>query len=239
MIHFLFAEVGRLVRKERSMDRESSMDLRRRQENLQNAASLEEDLLAVDYPSVDRVIDTGDERTPKEHFVTIAEAYRLTGLLEIYRVFPSILRKRLGSDKAKGTDNIDFAFPTPRFETVYEDTDMKLWLNSLAMHIIRSLESLPSSSGTFCIQPLLLVVAASELKFVSSIDFFDVQANDSEVVFAREFVIRRLQEFALRLPNKPLRTMIQLIKETWRQSDEGNDAFWIDVMNEKGYHTIM
>jgi hypothetical protein len=116
---------------------------------------------------------------------------------------------------------------------------MKLWLNSLAMHIIRSLESLPSSSGTFCIQPLLLVVAASELKFVSSIDFFDVQANDSEVVFARDFVIRRLQEFALRLPNKPLRKMIQLIKETWRQSDEGNDAFWIDVMNEKGYHTIM
>jgi hypothetical protein len=33
--------------------------------------------------------------------------------------------------------------------------------------------------------------------------------------------------------------MIQLIKETWRQSDEGHDAFWIDVMNEKGYHTIM
>ena len=230
MIHFLFAEVGRLVRKERSMDRESSMDLRRRQENLQNAASLEEDLLAVDY---------GDERTPKEHFVTIAEAYRLAGLLEIYRVFPSILRKRLGSDKPKGSDNMNLDFPAPRFETVYEDTDMKLWLNSLAMHIIGSLQSLPSSSGTFCIQPLLLVVAASELKFVSSIDFFDVQANDSEIVGAREFVIRRLQEFALRLPNKPLRKMIQLIKETWRQSDEGHDAFWIDVMNEKGYHTIM
>ncbi|KAH6878035.1 C6 zinc finger domain-containing protein [Alternaria rosae] len=239
MIHFLFAEVGRLVRKERSMDRENSMDLRRRQENLQNAASLEEDLLAVDYPSVDQVIDTGDERTPKEHFVTIAEAYRLSGLLEIYRVFPSILRKRLSSGKTKGSENIEFAFPTPRFETVYEATDIKLWLNSLAMHIIRSLESLPSSSGTFCIQPLLLVVTASELKFVSSIDFFDVQANDAEVVAAREFVIRRLQEFALRLPNKPLRKMIQLIKETWRQSDEGQDAFWIDVMNDKGYHTIM
>jgi hypothetical protein len=239
MIHFLFAEVGRLVRKERSMDRESSLDLRRRQENLQNAASLEEDLLAVDCPSVDDVIDYGDERTPKGHFVTIAEAYRLAGLLEIYRVFPSILRKRLGSDKFKGTEGVDFQFPTPRFETPFEDTDMKLWLNSLAMHIIRSLESIPSSSGTFCIQPLILVVAASELRFVSSVDFFDVHANDSEVVSAREFVIRRMQEFALRLPNKPLRMMIQLLKETWHQSDEGHDTFWIDVMNEKGYHTIM
>jgi hypothetical protein len=127
----------------------------------------------------------------------------------------------------------------PRFETPYEDTDIKLWLNSLAMHILRSIESLPSSSGTFCIQPLLLVIAASELKFVSSVDFFDVHANDSKILSSREFVIKRLKEFALRMPNKPLRQMIQLIKETWRQSDEGQDAFWIDIMNENGWHTIM
>ncbi|KAJ4374276.1 hypothetical protein N0V83_003017 [Neocucurbitaria cava] len=239
LVQFLFAEVGRLVRRERSLDRDSAMDFRRRQENLQNAASLEEDLLALEYPSVDEVADTGDERTPKEHFIVMAEAYRCAGLLELYRAFPPILRKRLGTDKLSGIDNVDFQFPMPRFETPYEDTDMRLWLNSLAMHILRSIESLPSSSGTFCIQPLLLVVAASELKFVSSVDFFDVHANDAKVNSAREFVIRRLQEFSLRLPNKPLRQMIQLIQETWRRSDDGQDAFWIDVMNEKGWHTIM
>lgn len=239
MGQFLLAEVGRLVRKERSLDKDSAMDFRRRQENLHNAASLEEDLLALEYPSVDELADTGDERTPKQDFIVIAEAYRCAGLLELYRVFPSILRKRLGNDKFSASDNVDFHFPMPRFETPYEDADIKLWLNSLAMHILRSIESLPSSSGTFCIQPLLLVIAASELKFVSSVDFFDVHANDSKILSTREFVIRRLQEFALRLPNKPLRQMIQLIKETWRQSDEGQDAFWIDVMNEKGWHTIM
>jgi hypothetical protein len=236
---FLLAEVGRLVRRERSLDKDSAVDIRRRQENSLNAASLEEDLLALEYPSVDDLADTGDERTPKQDFIVIAEAYRCAGLLELYRVFPSILRKRLGKDKFSASDNVDFHFPMPRFETPYEDTDTKLWLNSLAMHILRSIESLPSSSGTFCIQPLLLVIAASELKFVSSVDFFDVHANDSQILSSREFVIRRLQEFALRLPNKPLRQMIQLIKETWRQSDEGLDAFWIDIMNEKGWHTIM
>jgi hypothetical protein len=236
---FLLAEVGRLVRRERSLDKDSAVDIRRRQENALNAASLEEDLLALEYPSVDDLADTGDERTPKQDFIVIAEAYRCAGLLELYRVFPSILRKRLGKDKFSASDNVDFHFPMPRFETPYEDTDIKLWLNSLAMHILRSIESLPSSSGTFCIQPLLLVIAASELKFVSSVDFFDVHANDSKILSSREFVIRRLQEFALRLPNKPLRQMIQLIKETWRQSDEGQDAFWIDIMNEKGWHTIM
>ncbi|KAL5118378.1 hypothetical protein ACEQ8H_003727 [Pleosporales sp. CAS-2024a] len=236
---FLLAEVGRLVRRERSLDKDSAVDARRRQENALNAASLEEDLLALEYPTVDDIADTGDERTPKQDFIVIAEAYRCAGLLELYRVFPSILRKRLGKDQSSVADTVDFHFPLPRFETPYEDTDIKLWLNSLAMHILRSIESLSSSSGTFCIQPFLLVIAASELKFVSSVDFFDVHASDSKILTCRDFVIRRLQEFALRLPNKPLRQMIELIKETWRQSDAGHDAFWIDIMNEKGWHTIM
>ncbi|KAF1913721.1 fungal-specific transcription factor domain-containing protein [Ampelomyces quisqualis] len=235
----LLAEVGRLVRRERSLNKDSAVDLRRRQESALNAASLEEDLLALEYPTADEIADTGDERTPNHEFIVIAEAYRCAGLLELYRVFPSILRKRLGKDKSSASDNVDFNFPMPRFETPYEDTDTKLWLNSLAMHILRSLESLPSSSGTFCIQPLLLVIAASELKFVSSVDFFDLHANDSKILTSRDLVIRRLQDFALRLPNKPVRQMLQLIKETWRQSDEGLDAFWVDIMNEKGWHTIM
>lgn len=239
MVQFLFAEVGRLVRRERAMNKNSAMDFRQRQENLQNAASLEEDFLAVECPSVDEVADTGDERTPKEDFIVLAEAYRCAGLLEIYRVFPSLLRKRLGSGKFKGVGSVNFQFPMPRYETPYEDTDIKLWLNSLAMHILQSLDGLPASSGTFCVQPLLLVVAASELKFVSSVDFFDVHANDSKILTARNSAIRRLQEFALRLPNKPLRQMMKLIRETWQQSDDGRDTFWIDVMNENGWHCLM
>ncbi|KAJ8109141.1 hypothetical protein OPT61_g7676 [Boeremia exigua] len=239
MVQALFAEVGRLVRSERSLNRDSVVDLIRRQENLFNASSLEEDLLAVDYPSVDEIADTGDDRTPKEHFTILAEAYRCAGLLELYRVFPSILRKRLGSNKLPVSENVNFQFPMPRFETSYEDADIKLWLNSLAMHILQMIESLPASSGTFCIQQLVITVAASELKFVSSVDFFDVHANDSKVLQAREKVIRRLEVYAHRLPGKPLRQLITLIKETWRQSDEGNDAFWIDIMNEKGWHTVM
>ena len=239
MVQALFAEVGRLVRSERSLNRDSVIDLIRRQENLFNASSLEEDLLAVDYPSVEEIADTGDDRTPKEHFTILAEAYRCAGLLELYRVFPSILRKRLGSNNLPVSENVDFHFPMPRFETPYEDADMKLWLNSLAMHILQMIESLPASSGTFCIQQLVLTVAACELKFVSSVDFFDVHANDSKVLQAREKVIRRLEVYAHRLPGKPLCQLITLIKETWRQSDEGNDVFWIDIMNEKGWHTIM
>lgn len=238
-ISVLFAEVGRLVRRERMLDLTSGVDIRRRQENLHNAATLEEDLLAADYPLADELADLGDERTSKHDFVVIAEAYRCAGLLELYRVFPSILRKRLGTDKSTWVENVDFEFPMPRFETRYEDTDTKLWLNSLAMHILDSIDSLPSSSGTISIQQILLVTAASELRFVSSVDYFDVYANDAKVSRAREFAIKRLQEYSMRLPAKPIRKMIELIKEVWRRQDNGENAFWIDVMDEKGWHTVM
>ncbi|KAF2270837.1 hypothetical protein CC78DRAFT_450446 [Lojkania enalia] len=238
-VQILFAEVGRLIRRERMLHLSGNVDPRRRQENLLNAATLEEDLLAAEYPMADELADPGDERTSKHDFVVMAEAYRCTGLLELYRVFPSLLRKRLGTDKFTWTDNVEFEFPTPRFETAYEGTDTKLWLDSLAMHILGALETLPSSSGTCCLQPILLVAAASELKFVSSVDYFDIFANDAKVMHARDFADKRLHEYALRLPAKPVRRAIELVKEVWRRLDDGESVFWIDVMIEKGWHTLM
>lgn len=235
-IMILFAEVGRLVRRERMRDGNSSIDFRRHHENMLNAATLEEDLLAAEYPSMDEIADLGDERTSKHDFVAMAEAYRCAGLLEIYRVFPSILRKRLGTNSAAASELVDFkSFPMPRFETPYEDTDTKLWLNSLAMHILDLIDTIPSSSGTISIQHILIVSAASELRFVSSVDFFDVYANDSRVCQSREFAVKRLQEYSRRLPAKPFRKMIDLVKEVWRRQDNGDNVFWVDVIDEQGY----
>ncbi|KAF2868039.1 fungal-specific transcription factor domain-containing protein [Massariosphaeria phaeospora] len=242
-VQILFAEVGRLVRRERMLDSNGAMDLRRRQDNLLNAATLEEDLLAAEYPTAEELADPGDSRTAKHDFIVIAEAYRCAGLLELYRVFPCILRKRLGAANLPSTSvapsTITFPFPAPRFSTPYEPTDTTLWLNSLALHILSALEALPPSSGTICVQPILLVVAACELKFVSSLDYFDVYANDAKIQQARQFATARLHECALRLPAKPLRKMIELVGETWRRMDAGGEAFWIDVMVEKGWYTVM
>jgi hypothetical protein len=239
-IQLLFAEVGRLVRSERLLFLNSAIDRRRKYDNLLNAATLEEDLLAAECPRADELADPGDEYTAKRDFIVIAEAYRCTGLLELYRVFPSLLRKRLGTDRFTWTDQVEFEFPTPRFETPYEDTDTKLWLNSLAVHILKTLESLPSSTGTCCLQPIILLAAGAELKFVSSVDYFDIYANDAKVLQARGFAANRLQEYAMRLPAKPVRKSIEILNEVWRRVDDGQqNVFWIDVMVEKGWHTIM
>jgi hypothetical protein len=237
-VMILFAEVGRLVRRERMRDGNASIDFRRHRENLLNAATLEEDLLAAEYPTIDEIAELGDERTSKQDFVAVAEAYRCAGLLEIYRVFPIILRKRLGTKNSHSGELVDFdTFPMPRFETRYEDTDTKLWLNSLAMHILDLIDSIPSSSGTICIQHILIVSAASELRRVSSVDFFDIYANDTRVSQAREFAVKRLQEYSRSLPAKSFRKMINLLEEVWRRQDNGDEVFWVDVIDEQGYRS--
>ena len=146
-------------------------------------------------------------------------------------------RKRLGTDRLAPASVIAFEFPTPRFDTTYEDTDTALWRNSLALHILSILETLPMSSGTICVQPILLLAAASELKLVSSLDFFDVHANDARVLRAREFAHRKLQECSLRLPEKPVKKVLELVKEVWRRLDAGNDVFWYEFfVRVLGYH---
>jgi hypothetical protein len=241
-VQMLFAEVGRLVRRERKSLLSGIFDIVEAKERLECAAILEEELLTAEYPLESELVDPGDHKTSKHDFVVLAEAYRCAGLLELYRIFPSILRKRLGhnlTEPAWNDSSFEFDFPTPRFDTSHESADLSLWISSLALHILDTLECLPPSSGTSCLQPILLVTAASELKRVGSIDYFDIHANDSKIIHTRKFVDRRLNEFARRLPAKPLRRMQEIIKEVWRRMDEGQDAFWMDVMIEKGWQTVM
>ncbi|CAI6335758.1 unnamed protein product [Periconia digitata] len=216
-VHILFAEVARLVRRECALDKKNCVnDIRRRQENLLDASTLEEDLLAAEYPSVDELADLGDEQTSKQDFVTMAEAYRCAGLLELYRVFPSILRKRLG---ASWNSNVSFKFPSPRFETRYEETDVKSWLNSLAMRVLDLIDSISISSGTICTQQIVIVTAASQLQRFMSIDYFDPQTNHQSIPEYRNLAINRLQAHASRLPAKPIRKQIELLIDTWNRLD--------------------
>jgi hypothetical protein len=240
-----------------------------------NAQTLEEDLLSAEYPAQHELADPGDARTPRRDFLVLAEAYRCAGLLELYRIFPSLLRRRLGTNNNSSESDADadanttgfipwtqlepallrdavssfsrthpFS-PPPRFSTPYETTDTTMWLNSLALHILSLLSTLPATSGTCCLQPILFVTAASELRLTSSIDYFDVHGNDGRVLATRRFVEQRMAEFAFRLPDKPVRRCIDIVREVWKRADAarsdgtGGDVFWVDVVVEKGWQTVM
>jgi hypothetical protein len=243
-VQMLFAEVAQLVRRERTAQPDDSsfdwiMNGARRQKI---ASSLEEQLLAVELPQISAVIDSGDETTSKQDFIIIAEATRCAALLEIYRVFPDNLPRRLGVP-SNGFQNLPFGFGDGWSAATYKRTeDTTGFLNSLALHIIDLIAKLPTNSGTRFLQLMLLVVAASELRYVDAainLDFLDLGSENSRIMIARLFAEERLGNHAIKLAAKPVRLMIKLIKEVWRRLDLGEDVFWLDIMIANGWETVL
>jgi len=268
----LFAQVGRLIRNYRrtkAQDAASSLDflsldlgfeMEFPQDSMATVAAtakaqgLEEELLSFEPPSVSSLVDAGDENTPVQQYIYLAEAYRCAGLLEIYRIFPSILFKRvpfIDNTFASSASNNQIS-PFIPIPTSQPPSD---FLISLALHTISLLEKLPSTSGTRCLQPIVLIAAASELRFstpsisisdplsafmpaTSSSIFNSLTNREVDIASARRFVTTRLQEFQLSLPAKPIVKAEMLVKETWERADLGQEVFWMDVMDEMGWKTI-
>lgn len=64
--------------------------------------------------------------------------------------------------------------------------------------------------------------------------------SDFPVFMVRKFVLDRLTSYLRLLPPKPIRACIDIVKETWRRIDAGQQGvYWLDVVMEKGWETIM
>jgi hypothetical protein len=145
-------------------------------------------------------------------------------------------------------------------ETLYND-----WLTEFAVTILSRLKTIPLESRTRCLQPFLLVASCSELRLprlATSADGEpqngeDCSAGDDndnnnpnqtptismeaiEVSRTRKFILGRLTSFLHVLPPKPIHVCLKLVNEVWRRLDSGDDdAYWVDVMIEKGWETTM
>jgi hypothetical protein len=267
----LFAQVGRLIRRYRKavardaasasflsldlgFDIQFPEDSQAITDALLTSQYLEEQLLAFEPPSVTKLVDAGDENTPVQQYITLAEAYRYAGLLELYRVFPSILHKRVplatNFESVPSTSTMNQS-PVFEFLPIQSPQSADEFLMSLALHIVSLLEKLPASSGTRCLQPIVLIVAAAELRFSSASTedplspfmsagsiFNSLTNREVDVATARRFIVTRLQEYQLSLPAKPVMKALELIKETWARSDLGQDVYWMDVMADMGLASI-
>jgi hypothetical protein len=264
----LFVQVGCLIRNYRktiaqsktssSLLSECGLDNQNPQhyivttEAILKAQSLEEDLLAFESPSVSSLVDTGDENTPVQQYLDLAEAYRCAALLQIYRIFPSVLLRRLPLTN----DTFASSFNTPAkqmlsFLPISLPQPPDEFLVSLAIHTISLLEKLPPNSGTRCLQPIVIITAASELCFTSDLTsdlgsplipanllFNGLTTREVDTAYARRFTVTRLQDFQLSLPAKPIVKALQLVQETWKRADMGLDVYWMDVMDEMDWASI-
>ncbi|CAI7662728.1 unnamed protein product [Penicillium glandicola] len=145
-------------------------------------------------------------------------------------------------------------------ETLYSN-----WLTEFAVTTLSRLKTIPLESRTRCLQPFLLVASCSELRIPRMATKAGTQPRNSEdystgcnkdsnnhnqtpsismeaieVSRTRKFILGRLTSFLHVLPPKPIHVCLKLVNEVWRRLDAGEeDAYWVDVMIEKGWETTM
>ncbi|KAF5138031.1 Beauvericin cluster-specific repressor BEA4 [Metarhizium anisopliae] len=256
----LVAKVASLVRKERNRIRNrqfaSRNDIDQAKTAILDAERLHSELCAIQLPREDEIIDSGDEMTPADHLVKVAEAYRCTGLLQLYRNFPDLLSAHasLCKQKPRSVSSSSLEDSGPSSDAAFSQD---VWLTGLALHILDLIQDIPTSSRSRSIQPLLFVSICSELALgrgsvslpdvlippvasIAASPRFKAPATDLDVLRARKFVIARLSSFENILAAKPIRRMLLLVKETWKCMEEKQqNVYWMDVMMEKGYGTLM
>ncbi|KAM0327047.1 hypothetical protein ACHAQA_006170 [Verticillium albo-atrum] len=210
---------------------------------LKDARRLERVLLGHITPDLSHVSDPGDPRTPLRHLELIDEAYRCTGLLQLYRVFPDLLIERYAS-----WDKKTLLRPIPSGQ-VPTTQDRQAWLTKLAMHILSILREIPFESRTRSAQPFIMVAISSELRrdpqhlrsdTGSSVDSTVIDPASIEVARARKFISSRLAAYAHILPLRKSQIISELIKNIWSALDDGEqDVYWLDVAYQKNLGTMM
>ncbi|KAI5201654.1 hypothetical protein E4T39_05153 [Aureobasidium subglaciale] len=236
----LFAEVGRLVRNYRAISSPLSYGATSEHVDptkmITAAMEFEKELLNIRWPAIDDLVDVQDQSTGKLDFIMVAEATRCSALLEIYRVFPNILHSRLFNNANTTGTSSHFFFPFCGTLLYQDAQNPTTWLTSLARHILLDLiGNVPPTSGTRPLQLLIILTAAAELQVSAP-----TTPSTLHVVRARNLAMTRLEELSARLPSKPVFMVIKLVKEVWRRFDIGDaSVFWLDVMHENGWQTVL
>ncbi|KAJ5551361.1 hypothetical protein N7535_000688 [Penicillium sp. DV-2018c] len=254
----LFYRTARVIRAAKTVHRRrpenldpTLIDLTSMTEELslrEEAEHLERKILFTGFSFYCGPVDVGDTNTPPSHFLTLAEAYRCTALLQIYHVFPDMLEERLYNNENSDKDNpvpalFLLLFPMATEWSSYSVEDTR---RTLALHIVSLLEQLPSTSGTKVMQPIVLACISSDLVF-SAGSMLSATTNaipclstmDVEIAQARRKVKMRLSELILILPKLPMQRISDIIHETWDCADSGLEVFWLDIMLDLNLETIM
>lgn len=209
-------------------------------ELLDDASTLEQQIIKLRIPFVGLIEDVGDPCTPPDHFLAIARCYRLATLLELYRGFPELI---------KSQTIVEQAVDMPPGEC----DDKTHLILGLAFGILGILESMPIDSGTTSIQLLALMIAGSALTLAPG----QCQNTTTErtpfqqtVMRWRGFVRQRILYLCVAIGLRPVNHAALILEEVWSRMDMETShscdnkeklagrVHWLDVMSEKKLETI-
>jgi hypothetical protein len=166
----LLGHVGSLVYGQRLRCCEKSFTqmktIQQEYQALQKARQLEEELLSLQLRPADEFFDVADPETPLEDLVNIADAYRLSALVLLYRAFPDLLNSRLRLE-----DETWDHFQGPEEQRL-------AWLTAQAIHVLQCLCRNAQHSGTRSIEQLPLIIIAGELRLSSSTLGFQIREEN-------------------------------------------------------------
>lgn len=215
--------------------------------NTARARDLETRLLSLELPAREMIVDPGDSHTPINDLINIAEAYRMCGLLMLYRVFPDLLDVRLRS--ADSDDSSDLFAERERTR--------QQWLNSLALCILEQLEENSETSGTRTIEAILLLIVSGELSVsgqpLGATGYFrDLDSTKGSIYHqslqrwsskaqkdARAVVLARFERIQAILPFQTIDRMKSIVFKAWESMDNGSNLFWVDIMIKNKWQFLM
>ncbi|KAL1847985.1 hypothetical protein Daus18300_013745 [Diaporthe australafricana] len=235
----LFTRLVRLFRQLKSFDHGSKTPKSHLAEPatfLQAVEALEVELWSLELPSLHEIANTGDANTPPIHHLLLAEAYMFANFYQLYQVFPNLLSKRgrhLNQPHSSRSMMQNLTMLTSLSDS---DTNSEDWLKFLGRNIITRLDQIHMSSGTSCVQPLLLLVGSTSLSI-------DPDSNggeeEVEILRMRKSVLARLSFISDACLSEPIHSVEMAVKEIFKRLDIGVNVFWMDMLQNMGLVTII
>ncbi|EXJ63675.1 hypothetical protein A1O7_00010 [Cladophialophora yegresii CBS 114405] len=250
----LLGMVARLVFSHRRMvleqDTTSAEAAVRSLANVKMARHLEHELVSLQFPSADLILDPGDPHTSVQDLLNIARAYRVSGLLLLYHAHPDLLTDRSYRDASLHA-----------VKPALSGLEQRRCLRSLAFDVLQLLQQISPTSGTRTIEAILLVIVSGELSLkkdgallptdlatINVISHGQSSAKSGDiseagirraVLQARALVIARFERIQAMLPFNTIRRMMSLVFETWQLMDSGFNVSWVDLMIKNKWEFLM
>ncbi|KIW25163.1 uncharacterized protein PV07_10824 [Cladophialophora immunda] len=219
--------------------------------DVEKLRELEHQLMSLEFPKPNMVLDPQDPYTSVRDLFNIAQAYQLCGLVLLYRTYPNLL----DFNPARDTSHA-IKMRTPRSPGTISEYPI-----SLAIHALQVLEQNSRSSGTRTIEAILLMIISGELSqstvtpskregearcdicfqlpaIMQSHEFSSLH-RQMTIVEARALVIARFERIQHILPFDTIRHMKLLVFETWRLMDQGSGVFWVDLLIRNNWQFVM
>lgn len=236
----LFTRLVQLFRQLRSFDHGSKTPKSHLTEPaafLQAVEALEDEMWRLELPGLHEIANTGDEKTPPIHHLLLAEAYMFANFYQLYQVFPNLLSKRgRHLNQSLGTRSPMQNLTMVSSSLSHSDVDSGDWLKFLGRNIIIRLDQIHTSSGTSCVQPLLLLVGSTSLSINPDSKGSEEEA---EIIRMRKSVLDRLSFISDACLSEPIHTVELAVTEIFKRLDVGVNVFWMDMLQNMGLVTII